>query len=229
MSLIRLHIKYLFNKINIAIFLVLLAFLFLFHLITSNAFSGFDVRYFNRESYLISYNETLFSVLKIIMPVFSIFIFGNSFTDSFDNYNLLIIRKRSERIKFFLTKEIAIIIFNIAIFLIAFIIYFTFGSLFVVGFTPFIYPWISISVVALAYGNICVFIINIIKHNFGILLVIITYIIITAISDLWDYETSLINIIIPLFSNQLKLLPINALALLNYLYLGSFSYYKKSM
>lgn len=103
-KLIKFHFNYVFNRINLLLFLLLSIFIF-----CSNMFIviGIDNKAESNESFLY-YLDSSFSIVSFIGVFFSITLFSFSFLQKQDQYIYLVISNKISRINYFISKYFSI-------------------------------------------------------------------------------------------------------------------------
>lgn len=196
---IKLHLKYLITKTNIILFVILAITLSLFFIFSSNIFNSFDERWLDRDNIKQSYVEIIKNTLKVILPLISIFLFGNSFLNHQDNYLLLFHENRKIRISFFITKVLSICLVIIVIFIFTILQYSFWG---LVSLPTFMIKdialeyWFKLFMISIIYSLFSIIIVTICNHSLGYIAVIIFYILLNAF---FEINESLIKILIWIF------------------------------
>ena len=123
--MLKLHLRYLlsrFNVLTIGVIIVLYTGGLIINLFSiPREISSFLARelYFNN----------LISLLKLIVVLLVVFLFATVSMPSNDNYQLCVLNKRKERIKYYFTKIISLILVILIIFLILFMLFVLLGLL----------------------------------------------------------------------------------------------------
>lgn len=103
-KLIKCHFYYLMNKLMIVVFLLTIAAVIFFSLFTVLSFDERTLPYMLSSDYYLS----IYEVIKLVMFILVIFLFGYSFILSNDGYNAIIIGKDISRTKYFISKTIVL-------------------------------------------------------------------------------------------------------------------------
>ena len=104
----QIHRQYLFSKINIIIIFLVVVITIICYLSTIDITFNTYERWLNRkESWINFYNTTLF-VGKFIGIILAVYIMGSSFAPNIDSYNVIFLKNRKNRIKYFLSKSLTI-------------------------------------------------------------------------------------------------------------------------
>ena len=192
-KLIKCHIFYLFTKTNLKIFTITILFILIY--LIFNVYS-LNNSYINQKSLEFYYSS--FQIIKIIMLFNFIFIFGYSFLRYNDNYRIIIINKNNNRIKYFMSKIIAISIILLSIYIIIFTLYlmitlFTFYNIEKIMLISFI----DLLICCLYYGFISILLILIFDNLYMIFLI---YII-----SLFNINNSILLFVLPIVKDNLIL------------------------
>lgn len=124
--MLRLHLRYLLSRFNIITIIVILL-LYLGGLIVSVLSVPKEMTIDVARSV---YFYNLVSILKIIVILLIVFLFSLSALTNNDNYQLYILNKRKERIKYYFTKILALTIITIIIISFLFILFVLIGLMF---------------------------------------------------------------------------------------------------
>lgn len=121
--MLLLHLKYILNKYNIFTFSLILGIFLVVLIINMISISNNYSIEFMRDTYF--YNVVL--ILKLIVNILIVFIISISSTNYQESYQLFIINQRKERIKFFLTKILALFLITCVIICLFFILFVAVG------------------------------------------------------------------------------------------------------
>ncbi|HHU80276.1 MAG TPA: hypothetical protein GXZ35_02940 [Acholeplasmataceae bacterium] len=133
MSLITLHRKYLWTKVNLIIFDLLVGIINIGLLVSINPIEQISLHDLNRKSYALAYNTNMEIMMKISLTLISCYLFGSSFCFQNDNYRVLYLSSQKgskKRIVYFLTKYYALASIYFGVVLVAFLCYMIIGYLF---------------------------------------------------------------------------------------------------
>lgn len=202
MNLIKLHLKYLITKTNLILFSILLLSNMIMLTLSSGAIYSFSERWFMMTSFKESYIDFTKNIFKIILPLISSFLFGNSFLDYNDNYLLIFHNNKKTRIKFYFTKLISIILVIFLINFTTFIIYSFIGYLsipcFVMNDLNFNF-WYRLFLLCIIYGVLSLVVVLSTNHSFGYIIVIIIYIAINALNEINGKILNLVGFFFPCY------------------------------
>lgn len=169
-----LHLRYLFNRFNIITILVVIA-LYL-GILLINIFS--IPLELNASLSQKVYFSNMISILKLLVVLLIVFLFSLSSLSYNDSYQLYLISKRKQRIKYYVTKISALISVSIGIVLIMFIFFILWGLLFTNWYVikiDHVKFFVYLGLVGIMYG---LFSYNLIKLLNSLIVVIIPCIII---------------------------------------------------
>lgn len=202
-SQVKLHFKYLVTKTNI-IFLIILGIILCITLFfSSGIIVSYDEKWLNMNNYRIGYIDFVKSIYKIVLPLISVFFFGNSFTEYNDNYLLLFHSSRNIRINFFLTKVLSIIIVIACIIIFSLLLFFIIGK---ISFSYFDYKslnikfWFELFFICLIYGFFSISIVILTNHSLGYIINFSVYILINALQDLGENNNIIWCFLLPTIS-----------------------------
>lgn len=178
MWLIKLHQKYLFNKINILIISFVILLSFIIGIIIINPFLNDATSWMYRFSINSNFNQAYLIFLKIIMILISSYLFCMNFSKTGDNYSVIITCKTSKN-KYFLSKIVVInkmLLLFIMIFLINYnIVGFIFSRWFIFDISILI-QFMEVYIISLCYGYLSIILIRLFKNLYVLLLPISLYI-----------------------------------------------------
>ncbi len=177
MRLITLHRKYLLNKINIIviIFLLLMAIFLAFSVI--EPFTDQYSRWTNRLAIEENYEQSYLTFTKIILVIFSCYLFGIAFGKNGDSY-AIIITCTINKTKYFITKIISlwlIFTFISLYFLVNYhIIGFIFNDWHIIKMAT-IKKFVDLYLVSLIYGFLSIILMRLFNSPYTIILTIGLY------------------------------------------------------
>lgn len=187
---IKLHLKYLFNKNNYLILSIVLLIIVVSLIIISEPFSSYDEKWFYQTNFQESYYRTSMSVIKMLIILFSCFLFGNCFLPQYDNYVVLLVRDIQSRIKYFIAKIVAILVILIVVNVTIYAIYISVGKLFIVNFHLNSHSTLNYAKLfcqALGYGALATLMILIFRNSLGYIIPYVIYISLEIINSDSNY------------------------------------------
>lgn len=231
--LIKLHINYLLNKINILLLGTLTLIVLTLLVLSSKVFMNFSTRWLERTNYYNNYISVTTNIFKIIVPIFSIFLYGSSFLHINNDYNLIIIKERRNRLFFYITKILSLTLINLIIILLITLMFFNLGklsfeTLFSENFN-FMF-WFDLFLVSTIYGIISSNIVIMINNPFSYLIVIIFYIVYISLCEMYE-PNNLMILFIPVIVENIKINNYSLIKLFGltlHLFGGIFLYYFKN-
>lgn len=119
MQIVKIHRKYLINKVNALLFIfivfveILICFLSIKHL-------KLEYNWFEGKIAFTSYLETNLMYYKLVVINLICFIWGNSFTKNANSYHLLVTGYQGIKLKYILSKLLMLIIITISLIFISF-------------------------------------------------------------------------------------------------------------
>ncbi len=119
MQIVKIHRKYLINKVNVLLFIfivfveILICFLSIKHL-------KLEYNWFEGKIAFTSYLETNLMYYKLVVINLICFIWGNSFTKNANSYHLLVTGYQGIKLKYILSKLLMLIIITISLIFISF-------------------------------------------------------------------------------------------------------------
>ncbi len=203
--LMWLHFKYLYTRNNIILGSIGFSILILSFLISSNIFVKYETRWINQKEILISYQTLVINLSKIFIPLISCYLFGSSFQKINDDYKLIIIKKRSERIKYFISKQLVIASIVLVFCLLCNSFYLIFGIVAIPNFSKegiINDIWLNLYLISVFYGLLSTLVVLITKSSFGYIIVVIIYFVIQILSEAISLK---INILPYLINNFLSI------------------------
>lgn len=185
-KLFKLHLKYFYNKVNIIILSILIMICIIALVVISRIFKPYSYRFMNQYEIVINYQIMTINLTKIIFPLFTCYLFGSSFLKINDDYRLIMLKNRKDRIKYFLSKLVVLSLIVLIFSLIINSIYLLLGYLGIPNFTKYgimNLTFLKVYFISLIYGLLSLLIVLISDHSLGYLLMMISYIIIQIMGD----------------------------------------------
>lgn len=108
--MINLHRKYLFSKINLVVVIIIMFIISSVFVFSIKINWNQEYRWLYRNYCTENYLQNMIFTIKFIGIIFSCYLMGSSFTNSNDGYAILFIRFRKDRIKYFFSKFLSLII-----------------------------------------------------------------------------------------------------------------------
>lgn len=228
--MINIHLKYFNNKVNIVIQSILIIVIFTSFMIASNIFKKYSYCYINQVEITLNYQIMVINLTKVIFPLLSSYLFGSSFLKVNDDYRLIIIKSRKERIKYFLSKVFSLCLIIGGLLIICNSLYLLLGYLGIPNFTKYgiiNLVFVKIYLISIIYGLLSLIIVLFTDNSLGYILIMICYIIIQILGDFVTF-----NIFVLPFLKD-KDLSINIVALISelimLLWLNLMRYYYMDM
>lgn len=228
--MINIHLKYFNNKVNIVIQSILIIVIFTSFMIASNIFKKYSYCYINQVEITLNYQIMVINLTKVIFPLLSSYLFGSSFLKVNDDYRLIIIKSRKERIKYFLSKVFSLCFIIGGLLIICNSLYLLLGYLGIPNFTKYgiiNLVFVKIYLISIIYGLLSLIIVLFTDNSLGYILIMICYIIIQILGDFVTF-----NIFVLPFLKD-KDLSINIVALISelimLLWLNLMRYYYMDM
>lgn len=199
-SLIKLHRKYLFNKINLIIIgLIILLAVVLSTILINPSLNKVD-SWILRQSLFSNYKQTYLMFVKIIMILLSCYLFTIHFSKNNDEYKVLLLTIISKR-KYFFTKIVTIILLDIIVLMILFTNYILIGRIwnnwFIVKI-DIIILFIKILLLSIIYGLISLSLITTFKNIYSLLLSFSLFFFSEILIDFEDNKiVELVSLLIP--------------------------------
>lgn len=176
-KLIKYHFSYLFTKATILILIITVALVLFFNLFTA---LSFDNR-ISSDDMILDYYMSSYTIIKLLLILFIIFLFGYSFISSNDEYRAITITKKINRYFYFISKVVTLsfvyIFLGLLLIAITLVIALAFNivlskimieSFFILLVTSFYYGFISILLVLLfdnVYIIFLVFPLSLLKYD----------------------------------------------------------------
>ncbi len=184
--MINIHLKYFNNKVNIVIQSILIIVIFTSFMIASNIFKKYSYCYINQVEITLNYQIMVINLTKVIFPLLSSYLFGSSFLKVNDDYRLIIIKSRKERIKYFLSKVFSLCLIIGGLLIICNSLYLLLGYLGIPNFTKYgiiNLVFVKIYLISIIYGLLSLIIVLFTDNSLGYILIMICYIIIQILGD----------------------------------------------
>ncbi len=179
MKLVKLHRKYLFSKINIIIIFILAIIAFIFAISTIKVFDSEVSRWMNRVLISENYEQSYLMFVKIIIIIFSSYLFGMAFSRQGDSY-AAIINPLINKGKYFITKVISLIMMYTMVWLILLFNYLLINILFNKWYYYEINTFknfLDIYLLGIVYGYFSIIMIRLINSSYIIIVVFGLYLI----------------------------------------------------
>ena len=195
MWIIKLHQKYLFNKINLIILFVLMVLSIILGIILINPFMSDNIRWMYRGAFRSNFEQSYLVFLKILIVLFSSYLYTICFSNTSDNYSIILVSKITKA-KYFITKVLSInlmLLITIMIFLINYVIIGYFFSTWFYFELRILKNFFNIYLIGLCYGYLSIILIRSIK---SIYIVLISFSLYLLSEILIDYVN--INIMVKL-------------------------------
>lgn len=230
--MVELHRKYLFSKTNKIILKILIIMVTIILLLSIGMNYPDDERWSNRINCLNNYLQNMIFTIKFVGIIFSCYIMGNAFNNYNDNYSVLFLRHRKERIKYFMGKVFSLFIFISSIIFIVL----TIASFILYTYCNWFYDYIIIlkisfrlTTIILTYGIISTVVTIIFKTSLAFVIPIILFICIDVLNDTIGDSNFYNNILLflPNFDITNLIIPslTNLVVILCYIVLGTILYY----
>lgn len=198
-KLMKLHFKYLSTRTNAILGIICFNVLIISFLIGSNIFSNYETRWFNQKEIAISYENLVINLSKVLLPLFSCYLFGSSFQKVNDDYKLIIIKTRLQRFKYIISKYLVISIIILAFCLFSHSCYLLFGKISIPNFTKLRLDniiWIKIYAITIFYGLMSCAVVLYTKSSFGYIMVIIIYFTIQIVAEVVPIKFSILPFLV---------------------------------
>ncbi len=175
--MIKLHHKYLLNKINLIIWIVVIVIMTIFEMLIAFSLGNHPLLNITKQMILEEYINSSIIFARMIMVLWSIYLFGFCFYKEGDNYRVLTITKVSGG-NYYLSKMIAIFLEEAKMLGVIFVIQFFIGSF----FTKWYYLKIDmlicygkIYLISLIYGLLSVVFVSLFKNLYAIIITSVLY------------------------------------------------------
>lgn len=119
MKIVKIHRKYLINKINVLLFIFIVFVKILICFLSINRLK-LEYNWFEGKIASTSYLETNLMYYKLVVINLICFIWGNSFTKNANSYHLLVTGYQRLKFKYILSKLLMLIIITVSLILISF-------------------------------------------------------------------------------------------------------------
>lgn len=203
--MIKLHQKYLLNKMNVIIRIVVMVIMTVFEVLIAYSFDNHNLLNVTKEMILEEYMNAGIIFARMIMVLWSVYLFGFCFYKEGDNYRVLTITKVSGK-KYYLTKMIAIFIEVAKMLVSFFVIQFFIGTF----FTKWYYLRIELLVsygkiyfLSLIYGLLSVVLVTLFKNLYAIIITSVLYLL-TEILIVEDTSQKVLTFIQLFFPNEVS-------------------------
>lgn len=203
--MIRLHYKYIYNKIINILVIILIVLFSLYFLYEVDFLSEFKTRWFNQYELYQSYSYNSIFIIKLIIPVIAIYLFSISFMDYYDGYKQIILKNRNDRILYFITKLLVIIYILFIVIFVLYLLFTLIGYLYIPNFLFYkvnIIPFINIFITSIIFGLISQIFVQLYNNHLSYILVIILYILLQMITDSDVSLINFISIILPIINSD---------------------------
>lgn len=231
----KLHRKYLFSKTNRIILKILIIIVTIIFLISIEVNNSNNERWLNRTSCLDNYLQNMIFTIKFIGLIFSCYIMGYAFNNCNDDYSVLFLRNRKDRIRYFIGKVVSLCTFINFIILVVL----TIASFILYIYCNWFCDYIMIleisfrlTTIILTYGVISIIVTIIFRSSFAFVIPIILFICIDVLNDTVGDNDLYNNILIflPNFDLTNLIIPsiINLVLILCYTAIGTIIYYFRS-
>lgn len=185
MWLLKLHQKYLFNKVNLIIILFVMILSIVLGVILINPVMSDNIEWMYRDALKSNFEQSYLVFLKIIMILISSYLYCLYFSNIGDNYSIILICKTSKE-KYFITKvfviNLMLLLFVIIFFVNYILIGFAFSKWFVVDY-QMVKSFLMIFVISICYGYLSVIFIKILNSLYVVLIPFGLYLVSEIIID----------------------------------------------
>lgn len=191
MNVIRLHRKYLFNKINIIIIFLLCIISFLLAICLIKPFLDNYSRWMERFVISDNYEQSYLMFTKIILIMFTSYLFGQAFSKHGDNYAIILTCSISKNY-YFVTKLIALASVSLLVTSVLFVNYVFVGMVFNKWYIlslKIIKAFSDLYLLSLVYGFISLSLVRLINSSYIIILSFGLYLVSEI---LLEYDASLL-------------------------------------
>lgn len=202
--LIKLHFKYIYSKLLVYLLLSITSLLFVYFLYEAGIFESYSYRWYNQKELKLNYTTNIILIVKLIFPILSIYLFGNSFLPKEDGYIKIVIKNRNDRIKYFLSKILVIVYISFALFLINFTTINLIGKISIPNYyisKEIVYSFVNIFLMSTILGLISSSLSILLKQSFSYILLIIIYMILQMINDSSNVFLMYMSFIFPVLNN----------------------------
>ena len=226
-DLIKCHLNYLISKTTIIISIVVILIIIIGSLSSVFVLDSY-IGYLD-NNYIYFYN--VFVVLKIIIIIFAVFLYGYSFLKKSDQYVVILIASGISRKKIIFSKILAI---SLVVFLICYFAYFQYVLIGCIKFKSFIFKseylvaYISLFLLTCFFGLLS----TLLVLRFDNIYIIIIPFALMNINEIINEDTNIfvriINFIIPYFSDKLTFFYgyVHVIIMISILFVVSISYYE---
>lgn len=176
--MVKLHQKYLLNKVNFIIMIVLVVIAFVFQMVLVHSFTKGVYIMTEKMENLNNYNSTSIIFTRMIGVFWSIYLFGFGFNKDGDNYSILLQSKVSKK-KYFYSKVLAINCELFKLVLFFFLINIWIGILFTKWYIvklDIVLEYLKIYLFSLIYGYLSLLFMRVFKSVFSVIIITVSYI-----------------------------------------------------
>lgn len=176
--MVKLHQKYLLNKLNMIITIILILMSLIFYVVIANPFVNEAYLITEKMECLTNYNCASIIFTRMLVVFLSIYLFGFGFNKDGDNYSIILQSKVSRK-KYFYTKILAISLELLKLLFLLFLINIWIGSLLTNWYIieiSLIVEYIKIYLFGLIYGYLSLLFMRVFKSVFSVILITICYI-----------------------------------------------------
>lgn len=181
-KLVKCHLKYIFNKVSLSIYILLSVFLLIMNIsiiLNVDNRQGIELTY-------ISYLNGAFPLCEIIGVFYTIIIFSYPFLSKQDQYILLVINEKYNKNDYYITKYLCLIIISCLFVLIEFLIFYIPFLLF--SETKYISiksmkMFMDVFLIYIYYGNVSLFLIIIFDNIYMITISLSLYVFSNSLNE----------------------------------------------
>lgn len=176
--MVKLHQKYLLNKLNLIITIILTIMEFIFQIVIANPFAKEVYLMSEKIESLNNYNSASILFTRMLVVLWSICLFGFGFNKDGDNYSIILQSKVSRK-KYFYSKILAISVELLKLLFLLFLINIWIGTLSTNWYIikiHIIVEYIKIYLFSLIYGYLSLLFMRVFKSVFSVILTTISYI-----------------------------------------------------
>lgn len=175
--MVRLHQKYLLNKLNLIITTILIIIALIFYVVVANPFVKEAYLITEKMECLTNYNCVTIIFTRMLVIFLSIYLFGFEFNKDGDNYSIILQSKVSRK-KYFYSKILAISFELVKFLFLLFLINIWIGTLLTNWYIikiSLIVEYIKIYTLGLIYGYLSLLFMRVFKSVFSVILTTISY------------------------------------------------------
>jgi len=203
--MIKLHQKYLLNKMNIIIRIVVMVIMTIFEVLIAYSFSKDNLLNVTKEMILEEYMNSSIIFARMIMVLWSVYLSGFCFYKEGDNYRVLTITKVSGT-KYYLTKIVAIFLEEVKMLTSFFIIQFFIGIFFTKWYflkLEVLICYGKIYLLSLIYGLLSVVFVSLFKNLYAVIITSVLYLL-SEILIVEDTSQNVLRFIQLFFPNEVN-------------------------